>query len=223
MIRIFLAACCLILITATVKAQTTDFPIKEWKASPQTAFVFLISGDGGFNSFTTELCTTINKAGYDITSLNAKSYFWNKKTPEQTTTDIVNYIESQLLNRKNQQIILVGYSFGADLIPFIVNRFPENIRKKLVSAVMLSPSTSTDFEIHLSDMFGSPKKRSMDVIAEINKMTNQKTAIIFGDDEDDFPKKDILQRNVVIESLPGGHHYDGNTAEVAKTMIKYFK
>lgn len=207
----------------SAKAQSSDFSIKEWKSVSQTPLVFLISGDGGFNSFTTNLCTAINNAGYSITALSGKSYFWDKKTPQQTTTDIENYIKSQLQTRKNKEFILIGYSFGADVAPFVVNLLADSNKKQLQSLILLSPSTSTDFEVHLSDMFGKPKKRSMDVVAEINKLGAQKTTLIFGDDEDDFPKKEIVLKNVVITSLAGGHHYDGNTTEVAKTMMMYFK
>jgi type IV secretory pathway VirJ component len=212
-----------ILMFTAAGAQSADLPLKEWTSAAQTPFVFYISGDGGFNDFSTDLCKTINKAGYGITALSAKSYFWDKKTPEQTAKDIATYLEKQFQKNENRQLVLAGYSFGADVLPFIVNKLSETIKKRLISVVLLAPSTSTDFEIHWSDMLGSHKKRSMDVVVEINRMGLQKTATIFGSDEDDFPVKDIRLKNYSNENLPGSHHFDGNTDEVAKTMIKYFK
>ncbi len=189
----------------------------------QTPFVLYITGDGGFNNFSTELCTVINKAGYSITAINAKSYFWDKKTPGQTAKDITTYLDKQFKERKNQQLVLAGYSFGADVMPFIVNALPDSIKMKLVSVVLLSPSTSTDFEIHWLDIFGSNKKRDMDVVAEINKMGLIKTVTIVGNDENIFPVKNIGLKNYRNESLPGGHHFDDDTGEVANTMMKFFK
>ena len=180
---------------APVFAQTNNLPVKEWAPSSQTPFVLYISGDGGFNDFSTELCTAINKAGYNITAINAKSYFWDKKTPEQTATDITAYLSKQFQNRKNQQLVLAGYSFGADVMPFTVNKLPDSIKKKLISVVMLAPSASTDFEIHWADMLGNNKKRSMDIVAEINRMAVKKTVTIFGSDENNFPVKDIKLKN----------------------------
>jgi type IV secretory pathway VirJ component len=198
-------------------------PVKEWSSASQTPFVLYISGDGGFNNFSTDLCAAINKAGYSITAVSARSYFRDKKTPDQTATDITAYLQKQFQNRKNQELVLAGYSFGADVLPFIVNKLPDSIKRKLISVVMLSPSTSTDFEVHWSDIFGGNKKRNMDVVAEINKMGLQKIVTLFGSDEDDFPVKDIKLRNYINENLPGGHHFDGNTEEVVKTLMKYFK
>ena len=213
----------MVLCTMAASAQVNSLPVKEWSSTAENPFVLYITGDGGFNSFSIDLCTALNKAGHSVCSVNAKSYFWNKKTPEQSSTDITAYLTKQFNSRKNQQLILAGHSFGADVMPFIVNRLPEAIRKKIVSVILLSPSGSTDFEIHWSDIFGGNKQRSMDVVAEINKLTVPKTVTFFGSDETDFPVKNIKLKNYTNEILPGGHHFDGNTAEVAKTMIKYFK
>jgi len=203
-------------------AQKSKLPLKEWNTSLDKPLVFYISGDGGYTSFSEGVCATINKAGYMVASLNSKSYFDDKKTPRQTTDDIVNYLNDQFNKRKDQQFILIGYSFGADITPFVVNLFPDSIKKKLISVILLSPSTSTDFETHVWDKLGWKKKRSMDVVAEVNKLGTIKTTIILGNDDDDFPINSIRLKNYVHELLPGGHHYEGNTDEVAKTVMKYF-
>jgi len=202
-------------------AQKSKLPLKEWNTSVDKPLVFYISGDGGYTSFSEGVCATINKAGYMVTSLNSKSYFDDKKTPRQTTDDFVNYLNDQFNKRKDRQFLLIGYSFGADITPFVVNLFPDSIKKKLISVILLSPSTSTDFETHVWDKLGLKKKRSMDVVAEVNKLGTMKTAIILGND-DDFPINSIKLKNYVHELLPGGHHYEGNTDEVAKTVMKYF-
>ena len=202
-------------------AQKSKLPLKEWNTSVDKPLVFYISGDGGYTSFSEGVCATINKAGYMVASLNSKSYFDDKKTPRQTTDDFVNYLNDQFNKRKDRQFILIGYSFGADITPFVVNLFPDSIKKKLISVILLSPSTSTDFETHVWDKLGLKKKRSMDVVAEVNKLGTMKTAIILGND-DDFPINSIKLKNYVHELLPGGHHYEGNTDEVAKTIMKYF-
>ena len=200
----------------------SKLPLKEWNSAADKPLDFYISGDGGYTSFSEGVCTTINKAGYKVTSLNSKSYFDDQKTPKQTTDDIVNYLNDEFNKRKDQQFILIGYSFGADITPFVVNLFPDSIKKKLISVILLSPSTSTDFETHVWDKLGLKKKRSMDVVSEVNKLGAIKTTIILGNDDDDFPINSIKLKNYSHELLPGGHHYEGNTDEVARTMMKYF-
>lgn len=211
-------------INGSLFAQSDNLPIKEWNSDASTPFILYISGDGGFNGFSTDLCNAINKAGYRITAVNARSYFWNKKTPEQTAADITSYLMKVFNNRQNQQLVLVGYSFGADVMPFIVNKLPDAIHKKLVSVLLLAPSTSTDFEIHWTDIFGGHTKRSMDVVAEVNKMDVPKTVILMGEDDlAYFPLKKVNLKNYTPEILPGSHHFAGDTDELTKRMTKYFK
>jgi type IV secretory pathway VirJ component len=203
-------------------AQVNTLPVKEWNTNLQTPLVLYISGDGGFNNFSTNLCNIINRSGYSITAINAKSYFWEQKTPQQTTKDITAFLVKKFNTRSNQQLIVIGYSFGAEVFPFIINRLSPVFKNKIVSVVLLSPEASTDFEIHWLDMLWGNKKRSMDVVEEINKMTVPKTVTIFGSSETDFPVKKIIQKNYTNIVLPGGHHFDGNTDEVAKTILKHF-
>lgn len=210
-----------LMVGLNLTAQNTALPVKEWHSNANTPFVLYISGDGGLNQFSTGVGTAIYNAGYSITAVNAKSYFWSKKTPEQTVADIAAYLTQQFTNRQNQQLVLAGYSFGADVIPFIVNGLSAELRQKLVSVILLSPSASTDFEIHMSDILGGNKKRDMDVVAEINKMQVPKAALIFGSDEDGYPTGTIKTKNISSEKLQGGHHFDGNTDEVVKAMLEH--
>jgi type IV secretory pathway VirJ component len=208
--------------TAFTKAGATDLPVKEWAATTHDKpLLFYISGDGGFNSFSTSLCESLNASGYDIIALNARSYFWDKKTPDETTIAIAAYLESKLNGRKSQQFVLIGYSFGADVTPFIVNRLSAVTKAKLVSAILMGPSTSTDFEIHWTDILGGNKKRDMDVVAEINNMGTQSVTIISGSDETSFPYTEVKLKKYLHEVLPGGHHFEGNTKEVVSAILRH--
>ncbi|MEO6813280.1 MAG: AcvB/VirJ family lysyl-phosphatidylglycerol hydrolase [Ginsengibacter sp.] len=201
---------------------TQNFPVKEWTASAHNKpLIFYISGDGGFNKFSTSLCQSLNDKGFDVVALNAKSYFWDKKTPVQTAIDIDNYLNKKIAGRQNQQIAFIGYSFGADVLPFILNRVSKYIHDKVLVSVIMGSSGSTDFEIHFSDMFSSSKKRSMDVISEINKITDGKLIILSGGDDQDLNLKKITYQKYTSEVIPGGHHFDGDTGEVARIILKY--
>ena len=206
---------------AVIATIINKLPLKEWNSTADKPLIFYVSGDGGYSGFSENICTIINKMGYKITALNSKSYFDDQKTPEQTTNDIVTYLNTEFNKRKNQQLVLTGYSFGADIVPFVTNILPDSLKKKLISVVLLSPSRSTDFETHIWDMLGGKKKRSKDVVAEINKMGTMKTAFIL-EDEADFPVNEIKLKNYNYYKLAGGHHFEGKTNEVVKTMMKYF-
>lgn len=210
----------ILLYTVPLCAQT-NLPLKEWPGSDtKKSFVFYISGDGGMNSFSTPVCKTISSNGFTVAALDAKSYFWDKKTAAEAASDIGFYL--QKASAGYSTIVFVGYSFGADVLPFIINQLPVALHKKISSVVLLSPSGTTDFEIHWSDMLGFAKKRKMDVVAEMNQLNLPKTTALFGSDEMEFPVKKVTLPNFKAYYLPGGHHFEGNTNEVANMIIHYF-
>lgn len=218
----------LLLVTITLlnisAAFAQDFPVKEWAAvAHDKPVIFYITGDGGFNTFSTHLCESMNKKGYDVFSLNAKSYFWDKRTPEQAATDINNYLIKELAGRKNQQVVLIGYSFGADVLPFIENRLSKNIYENVTASFFMALSGSTDFEIHWSDIFGGNKKRSMDVATEMNKLPGKNIVIINGSDDASPVINKISLKNYTHEVLPGGHHFEGDTEEITRVILKHIQ
>lgn len=202
------------------KVTAQDFPIKEWVTPLQDKpLIFYLSGDGGFNKFSMSLCDAVNKKGYNVIALNSKSYFWDKKTPEQTATDINKYLNKKLAGRKNQQVIVIGYSFGADVLPFILNRLPKELHDKMLVSFLMAPSESTDFEIHWSDILGGSTKRGMDVITELNKLIDDKIVIMSASDDGHLPLNKITLKRYTHEVLPGGHHFDGDTDEIVKVIL----
>ncbi len=214
----FLSFCFLV---SVVNAQS-NLPVNELPGNNRKPFVLYLSGDGGFNNFSTSLNNFINTKGYEITALNCRSYFWNKKNPQQAANDLSAYLRKKLSGRPNQQIVMIGYSFGADVLAFIVNRFPDDLKDKLLSNIFLAPSSSTDFEIHLNDMLGLGSRTGSDVLKEINEMGLHKVTIIQSSNDGDFKIQNVRLKNFKSLKLAGNHHFDKNINELATIIIENF-
>src|SRR5258707_15094469 len=93
--------------------------------------VFYISGDGGFNKFSTSFMQTLNKEGFAVLGLDAKDYFWNKKDPAEAAKAIESAIDQYNRQWKRTNIILIGYSFGADVAPFILTHFSADLYARI--------------------------------------------------------------------------------------------
>lgn len=198
-------------------------PVSVFKGSDTTKPVlFYISGDGGWNKFSTAFIQSLNSKGYEIIGLNAREYFWHKKDAKQTANDMASIITSHMKAVKNKSFILIGYSFGADVMPFVVSHSPAGTMDQLRHIILMSPSANTDFEVHLSELLGVGYGSGDSVPDEINKIT-QPVLFVFGEKEDDFPIKDIRIKNYKTEKLPGGHHYDGDPAAVCNLILPYIK
>jgi type IV secretory pathway VirJ component len=213
----------MILVVTGLTVQAKDLPITVFKGNnPSKPILFYLTGDGGWNTFSTSLAKRLNKEGYSVVGLNSKSYFWSKKKPEQAAADIGRAMNQYLSNWKASSIIFIGYSFGADVAPFIQARLPKELLNKINHTILMSPSKNTDFEVHLLGMLGAASNNGESVPDEINKLTKPIT-IFIGSDEKDFPMAKLTGNNVEKIILAGGHHYDGNVDELAKQIVSRSK
>ena len=160
---------------------------------------------------------TLNKQGYAVIGLNAKEYFWKKKKPQEAANAIEAAINESNREWKKKNIVLIGYSFGADVAPFMLTHFSPGVSGKIVHLILLSPSTKTDFEIHVLQMLGWGKDAGESVPGEINKVLLPVT-VITGDDENEFPFTELKIKNKKLIKMPGGHHYDGDISALCKQI-----
>lgn len=180
--------------------------------------VFYISGDGGFNKFSTSFMQTLNKQGYAVIGLNAKEYFWSRKKPQEAANAIEEAIGDANKQWKKKNIVLIGYSFGADVSPFMLTHFSPAMAQKVSHLILLSPSKKTDFEVHVLQMIGWSREAGESVPAEIDKISSPVT-IITGDDENEFPFNQLKIKNKQLIKMPGGHHYDGNIDALSRQIV----
>lgn len=198
-----------------------DLPLHltEAKADRGDYLVVFISGDGGWTDFDQQTVDAFAVLGAPVVGLDALKYFWEKKSPSQLANDITRIIETYAAEWKKQKVILVGYSFGADVMSFAYNRLPENLRRNVTAMGLLSPSKDTDFEIHVSNLLnfdGSGK--GLSVPSEINRVEGTRVVCFFGKQEEDTPVKAISPRRTKIIYLPGGHHYINSFGIIASEL-----
>jgi len=213
----------LFILTEALSAQKTSLPL-SWYSNADTAkpLIFYISGDGGFNKFSTSFMQSLNQLGYSVIGLNAKSYFWTKQTPQDAAKAIEGAINDSNKQWKKKNVVLIGYSFGADVAPFMLTHFSPAMAAKVSHLILLSPSPKTDFEVHVLQMLGLGKNAGESVPAEINKIS-KRVSFIVGDDEIEFPFSQVTIKNKRIIKMPGGHHYDGDVNALAKQIVSLIK
>ncbi|MDE3211598.1 MAG: virulence factor family protein [Bacteroidota bacterium] len=206
----------------TVHTAAQDLPITSWDQSTRDKpLVLYLSGDGGINRFSTDLCENIHDNGFEVYALNSRSYFYSRKTPDETAEALGSFLNEKLNGRPNQQVVLIGYSFGADVLPFILNRLQAPLHDKVLVTFLVASSGSTDFEIHWADILGGNSRRSMDVVSEINKVGAERLVIISASDDRNLDINRITLSKYTREVLPGGHHFDGNTDEISKVILSH--
>jgi type IV secretory pathway VirJ component len=204
----------------TQKFPDIPYNITKEKIEVRNAPVaLLLSGDGGWFSFEQAIADKLGAYGIPTVGIDTRKYFWERKTPEKTASDmgeILNYYGNEW---SKTRFILIGYSYGAEIVPFLLTLFPQHIKSKVLSAVLLSPAKTTDFEIHISNMLDlGNRQNTYNVIEEMKKMLNINTICIYGENEKS-PIPDLFKGTPVkFVFIPGDHHYHGNSTLIVKVM-----
>ena len=197
-------------------SSTPTIPITILSGSdPNKPLLFYITGDGGWDHFSNTLTQDLCRKGYSIIGLNAERYFWNKKTPRQAANEISTYLRTYLAKQQTKHIVFIGYSFGADVIPFMEQHLSSDVLQALQRTLLISPNQKTDFEIHLFDDLDIYGGQS--VPNEISRITMPVT-IVFGTNEKGFAIKRTNAMIPQIVRIAGDHHYNGNIAELVRLL-----
>jgi type IV secretory pathway VirJ component len=216
---------CLFVNAFYLKAQTEssmkDLPLylSGSKGNLDNLVIYL-SGDGGWNSFNHGMIKEFENQGYGVVALNTRKYFWDAVSPELFARDIEQISWFYLKEWKKSSLIIVGYSFGADVASFIPGRISVEMQKKIIKLVLLSPSASTDFIIRMSDMIGKSENtdRKYKVGPEIEK-TDLPVICVFGKEEVMLLKTNLRKKvNLNIFEVPGDHQYNNNLTLVSKMI-----
>lgn len=205
------------------ESQLKELPIHAipTATNPEKPMIFLITGDGGYTSFDQAFCKELADNGTPVVALDALKYFWNEKTPASTTADVEKLISFYKSKWQRDEVILIGYSFGADAFPFIYNNLNKTTRESVKLLAMLSPATEADFEIHIMDMLSLPRgKRQYDVSAEVNKIKGLKIICLYGLEEEPEIKSEITNPEVSFVTIPGGHHYNKAYKELVNIIMQ---
>lgn len=204
----------LLLTTATLvlPGQAQSLPLRVLEApGPSALMVVYLTGDGGWNSFSQSLCQAWKDQGYHVVALDSRKYFWQAKTPEALARDLGQAVAAYQKKWKVDQWLLIGYSFGADVAPFVPHRLDQKAVSRPKACILLNPAGSTDFEVKLTDLLGSSSAvRKYNVLQETQKLSKTNTYILFAESEKNPARQELQAKGYAVKEFPGDHYFDQN-------------
>ena len=196
-----------------------DLPVLELPASgtQNDSFVVLLTGDGGYAGMDQKITAAFNAKGQPVAVLNALKYFWKARTPQEVANDVDRIMRYYSATWRKRRVILVGYSQGADVMPFVINRLPEASRAMIASAAAIAISDSALFEFHIANWLTDPK--GVPTLPELNRLSGVPFVCIYGVEDEDSLCPQLNKGNIRLVKLPGAHHFHGNYAAVAAAVL----
>jgi type IV secretory pathway VirJ component len=212
---------------APAPAALSDLPVVEVpvpaNAVPEpgsrlNSFAIIMSGDGGWAGLDQDVAAALSTKGIPVVGLDSLRYYWTARTPDGVAADTDRIIRYYLNHFGKQRVFLIGYSQGADVLPFAVNRLPAATRARVALAAVMGMSEHALFEFHLSGWI-SDDNSGPATLPEIERITGMPVLCIYGADEDDSLCPKLDPKRFTIVKLKGGHHFDGDYAGLARHIL----
>jgi type IV secretory pathway VirJ component len=174
--------------------------------------VLLLSGDGDWAAFVRGLAEAAAARGAPVLGLKSRTWLAEPRTPEQSAELLETAVRAQLAALNRHDLVIVGYSRGADLAPFAVNRWPEELRARVRAIVLVGLSEHASFEFHLEDLVRDVERPSdLPTRPEVERLAGIPLTCVRGTDEEGsfcafpVPGMHVLQHQ-------GGHRAGGDVA-----------
>lgn len=200
-----------------------DLPLIEIEPTAPSAgpaqIAVMLTGDGGWAGLDRGVADALAAKGVRVVGFSTLKFFWQKRTPEETAQALARVIAHYGKSDAQARFLLIGYSFGASLVPVLLNRLPEDLRRRVRGGAMISPDDEAVFEIHVGDWFGSTHHDEAIPIAPEIAASKVPLLCVHGADEDDSPCRKP-QPTMRVASLPGGHHYDGDYDALGALVVR---
>ncbi|MBS0379794.1 MAG: virulence factor family protein [Proteobacteria bacterium] len=202
-------------------AEIGDLPVEEVPATGSSPeFALIMTGDGGWAGLDQELAARLAAQGVPTVGLNSLKYFWRQKTPEEAARDVTRVLRHYFTAWNKERVLLIGYSFGADVLPFVVNRLPPELRAKVASVSLLGIDSSASFEISISDWVGSDGGGSP-TRPEVARITALPVLCLYGEGEKDSICPGLSEPAIRREQVGTGHHFGGEYATLADRILAF--
>ena len=197
-------------------------PLLEFKSTGNSDYyVIFLTGNGGYRKLAHSLTNYLISKNVSVLALNTKKYFWREKKPAQIACDLESLIDRYNVKWGMNKVVLVGYSMGAEVIPFVVNSMEDKHREELSDLILIGPWQKATFRINLLDYFMEVNKGA-DIYTELQQMKTKTGYIICDDNKISICHKD-LEGVIDHDILTGGHHFGGDYVTLSKLIGKRLK
>jgi len=196
-------------------------------APAKKAMVLVLSGEGGWRSFDDQIAGWLAGAGHWVGGIDCMKYFWKPQDDrEALAADVRKYADA--LKRAageatDGRLVLAGYSFGADLAPWVggaANRDP-----RIAALLMIGPDKIGSLEFRVSEMMGFvPKDHVFDTAGALAGAVGVPTLFVHGGSDKSSSAPELHagfagRKELIV--IPGAtHHLSGHEDELRRALTE---
>jgi type IV secretory pathway VirJ component len=200
------------------KLPVVELPVAD---AQNDILTVILSGDGGWADLDRDFGNAFQKRGISTLGFDCLKYFWKPRHPQEVSLDLEIILRHYLEVWHKKEIVLVGYSFGASWLPFLVNRLPADLQAQVRLVVLLAPAKYVNVEIKMNDWFRDIKRPGGLTVPEEAAKIRQELLCVYGKEEEaESICPSLKGPNMHIIPRAGGHHFDHDYSPIENAILK---
>jgi type IV secretory pathway VirJ component len=197
-----------------------DLPLIELPATGKDdRLAIILSGDGGWADIDRQLGEELSKRGVAVVGFDTLKYFWRRKDPVEAAADLERVIAHYSAQWNRKRIVLIGYSFGADVLPFLWENLSAAARAKVSHVALLALSAEASFEITVGGWVGVESKESVPTAPAIRAIAGPHVLCVQAAEDESDPCPGLKASGVDALVLPGDHHFDRDYKKLSGVIL----
>lgn len=207
--------------------EVRDLPLIEVRPDslrPGAPLVVLLTGDGGWSGHMKRLSFALAQRGVPVVGWNSLRYYWRRRSPEEGASDLARVIRHYRRRWRSGQVLLVGYSYGADVAPFLARRLPEEMRGEVAAVALMGFSPRASFRFYIPLWWGQYMGPTTATRPELLALVAEGVPVLCvnGTGEAAHARgcEGLQAPGLRVELLPGGHHFERHADRLAEMMLE---
>jgi len=207
----------------TLSGELADLPLVEVPAAAPESDVLAVevSGSGGWEGLDVDLGKALAEHGVPTVGISSLDYFWKVRDPDGAARDLSRILEHFLTAWHKSEAVVLGYSQGADVVPFMVARLPAKLRSRVAVVGLIGPDGEAEFDLGRGAfMRRRTVAKPFPVAPEIPRLHGAKLVCVYGRHEI-APLCPHLGAKITADvvALPGGHGFRNSVPVIVDHLL----
>ncbi|MDB4951096.1 MAG: virulence protein [Gemmatimonadetes bacterium] len=187
---------------------------------PGDLLVVLLSADGGWAKLDRDVAARLSAEGIPVVGWNSLSYYSHRRSPDEAAAALGSVLRHYLPAWRRERVLLVGYSFGADVLPLMVNRLPPDLRARVAGVALLAFSGDAEFQFHLGHWVGKVVGPRYATLPQVRRLRALPILCVHGQGDGSSVCERIGTPNVTVFVTRGGHSLGSASGVVSALLLR---
>lgn len=205
-------------VPAAGKLPVVELPVVH---ASNDVLAVILSGDGGWADLDRDFGYAFQQQGVATLGVDCLKYFWKRREPDEVSRALEATLRHYLEAWHKRRLLLVGYSFGAGWLPFLVNRLPPDLRARVTLVTLLAPLNFANVEIKMGDWLTDVRRAgALEVPGEAQRLRLPVLCVYGAEQAQESACPTLNGANMQLLRMPGGHHFDHEYAPIEHRILR---